>query len=245
MMTPKKHTSFNALARVPLKRPPKAGRYWTGIKHSKLVESFLATVNTKGWKSEFLNVGLSEDKNDMDFVLGVNTSVHCNDGDLCIGVQTSNARRRAFAVYAGMRSRDGTNLVAFKLPLDLKHGKTFDPTRMTNEILMLWYQRAVVIPDVMASLKARKLHPSESNDVLTGFVRDRPRDGMGWYAIGLVDKDYQTAMPFDVAWSSWALLVAFSKECTKLPPLKQMSEGLRFFNRLPTAWASGTEFKEK
>jgi len=228
------NTRLNDLANVKLERPAKAGAYWQGIHHSRLTNTLVNEINSRGWEITESRFSLSKDEADLAgaFSLKIDNVETPEGMDLSLGFITSNAMRKSLTMVVGANILVCNNGMATgEIVMRKKHTSGFSLVDEIRQSLDQYEIKAGLIGNTVNSLRKAEISNAKSDEILM----EAGRAGlMPWSRIGSVDKEYRKPTFAEHGrGTSWALLNAFTYTVKRNPALKQMEQMNRFRELLP------------
>ena len=229
------NTKVEDLRTIPLDKPEKAGAYWQGIQHGRLVDVISQQISNRGWSITESRFSLSKDRADLAGAFKLHLpNVETPEGmNLSLGFVTSNAMRKSLKMVVGAVVQVCNNGMATgEIVMQKKHTSGFSLSDEINESLNQYQTRASMIQETVQALRETEISNEQSDQILMEAGRQRL---MPFSRIGAVDKEYRKPTFAEHGrGTSWALLNAFTYIVKKNPAQQQMEQMNRFRELLPT-----------
>lgn len=225
-----REVSREDLAGIKLVEPPRAGAWWKGIPHNRLVtqlEKGLAKRDIKIVDQHWFVEGVDDGKltGSMELEIpGVKTPEGMN---YSLGINHSNNRDYILRFAVGAKVFICSNgMVVGDFCLQRRHTSGFDLKEGLGDGLDRYLKSVLSVKDVVQNLKAREMSPEGVDRVLMEAGREKL---LPWSRIGVVDEQWRKPR-FSVfkERNGWSLYNAFTYTVQKCPAHEQMPAMNRF-----------------
>ena len=228
MLATRGKMTWGEVPSTPPRRPEAAGRYWLGVPHSDLLQAIQKDAARRGKDLAGHQAFISEDGNEMAASACLAMPKGKASEVYALGVTTSNARRRALRVYAGV-TEEGVGFPLLLLPVRTKHTPGLLPEALAADIFDYLQDSGLRrIRKEIRYLKRNKLSYSQACVFLclAGGKNTSSTRGtiMPWSRIGRIDALFRSLCRDDDSATRWDLLKCFAQVAKMNPPLEQMRQ---------------------